>query len=487
MVPLLAAWSDGGADDDSTAAPAGPDPQLTDRACEVSPDLGVAVTCHWLIVPEDRDQPSDGEIRLAVVLLRSRSTDARPDPVVFLAGGPGDSGTDGLEGWAESRLLDNRDLVLLDQRGTGVSQPVLECPEREEAVVRNLGRDEGYEEELGDYRRAIGQCWRRLVRDGVDLDAYDTEASAADVADLRVALGVDEWNLYGVSYGTRLALATMRSHPEGIRSVVLDSVYPTTVGGLARLGAAADRSFAALFDGCDADPACSEAYPDLEATFGSVVDRFNETPFEGTVDLGEPFGVVPLAITGDDIVAGLFDALYDTDLIPLLPSIGADLQEGETGAIPAIAQQGIPFLNDAAEGTYLSVDCADSGRLGARRNRELLDRPGDKAGLFVYASDAFCADWDVEPLPRAFNRPVRSRIPALVIAGTYDPVTPPGDSKAAARALKNATYVEFDGWGHAVTDTDEDCPLAIRQAFLDDPAAVLDTSCAGAFEPSFDV
>jgi pimeloyl-ACP methyl ester carboxylesterase len=485
MVPLLAAWSGGGADD-STAAPEGPDPQLTDRACEVPPDLGVAVTCHWLIVPEDRDQPSDEEIRLAVLLLRSRSAEARPDPVIFLAGGPGDSGTDGLEGWADSRLLDNRDLVLLDQRGTGASQPVLECPEREEAVVRNLGRDEGYEEELGDYRRAIGQCRRRLVRGGVDLDAYDTEASAADVADLRVALGVDEWNLYGVSYGTRLALATMRSYPEGIRAVVLDSVYPTTVGGLAPVGAAADRSFAALVDGCDADPACSAAYPDLEATVESVVERFNAVPFEGAVDLGEPFGVVPLVITGDDIVAGLSDALYDTDLIPLLPSIAADLEEGDTGVLPTIAQQGIPFVNDDAEGTYLSVDCADSGRLGARRNRELLDRPGDKAGLFVYVSHAFCPEWDVEALPRAFNRPVRSPIPALVMAGTYDPATPPGDSKVAARALKNATYVEFDGWGHAVTDTDEDCPLTIRQAFLDDPTAALDTSCAAAFEPTFD-
>lgn len=486
VVTLAAA---GGGDLDGrgpTAVPRSESPELTPRDCETPADLGVAVDCHWLAVPVDREKPAGATIRLAVAVLRSRAAQPAPDPVVYLAGGPGGFVVEELEGFADEPFLDTRDLVLFDQRGTGLSEPDLECPEREEAVVRNLGRDESYRERLADFRDALRGCRARLVEAGIDLDAFDTEASAADLADLRVALGVDEWNLWGISYGTRLALAAMRSHPEGIRSAILDSVYPPTAGGLGHVDAKADRAFRALFAGCAADPDCDRAYPDLEATFRGIVESFNETPFEGSVDLGEPFGTVPLVITGDDITAGLFNALYDTELISVLPMIGAGLAQGDTAIIPAIAQQGIPFVNSFAEAMQFSVDCADSGaRLGAD-DLELLDDPGDKGGLLVYFSDAYCRLWDVEPLPAAFNRPVRSRIPSLVMAGTYDPATPPADSRATARTLRNATYVEFEGSGHGVS-FENDCATGIILSFVDDPGAAVDIACAEDVAPTFTV
>jgi pimeloyl-ACP methyl ester carboxylesterase len=467
-----------------TAAPRSREPDLEPRDCRLAPDVGATVECHWLVVPMDREKPKGDTIRLAVAVLKSQAAQPAPDPVVYLEGGPGGSIVADLDFFAESQILEERDLVVFDQRGTGLSEPALECPEREEAVVRNLGRAETYETELADYGKAFKACRARLEDEGVDLDAFDTEASAADLADLRVALEVDEWNLYGTSYGTRLALATVRSHPSGIRSAILDSVYPPGVGGLNDVDRKADRSFRALFDACTANAACAAAYPDLEGTVEAVVQQFNETPFEGTVDLGDPFGTVPLVITGDDLVAGLFLALYDTTLIPSLPSIVAGLSRGETGVIPLIAQEGIPFLNGLAEGTFVGVDCADNGSLLGDRDDELVEDPGDKAGLFVYFAESFCDAWRVEALPPAFHDPVRSRIPALVLAGTFDPATPPGQSKAAARALKNATYVQFDGHGHVVT-FDNDCALALRAAFLNDPTAALDTSCADAFAPTF--
>jgi len=469
-----------------TAAPRSRDPELVPRECELAPDFSVTVECSWLLVPMDRDKPRGETIRLAVAVLKSSAAQPAPDPVVYLEGGPGGFVVEDLESFADEPFLESRDLILFDQRGTGLSEPDLECPEREEAVVRNLGRDEPYRERLADFRDATKQCRTRITDAGIDLDVFDTEASAADLADLRVALGVDGWNLWGISYGTRLALATMRSHPEGIRSAILDSVYPPTVGGLGHVDAKADRAFQALFDGCAADPACDEAYPDLEDTFRGIVDAFNETPFEGTVDLDEPFGTVPLVVTGDDITAGLFNALYDTELISVLPMIGAGLAQGDTAIIPAIAQRGIPFANSFAEAMQFSVDCADSGaRLGAD-DLDLLDESGDKGGLFVYFSDAYCRLWDVEPLPAAFNKPVRSRIPSLVMAGTYDPATPPADSRATVKALRNATYVEFEGSGHGVS-FENDCATAIILAFVDDPGAPVDITCAEDVEPTFTV
>jgi pimeloyl-ACP methyl ester carboxylesterase len=244
-------------------------------------------------VPENRDDPSSATVRIAVTVVKSRSATPETDPVVQITGGPGGSGLSQLGFWSTSPLLDHRDMVLFDQRGAGASEPSLDCPERDAALATNLGRAEPYEVEVETYRDALAACRVRLLEAGADLDQYDTESVAADLADLRVALGVDEWNLYGISYGSRIALATMRSHPEGIRSVVLDSAYPPGVGSLADLHARGDAAFDAFYDACAADAACAASYPDLESTLEAVVDRYNETPITARPISAPPPGSAP--------------------------------------------------------------------------------------------------------------------------------------------------------------------------------------------------
>lgn len=480
---LVAGAGSDGRTGGGSAAPLSEHPSLRPRDCAAP--AGLTVSCRWLDVPENREDPDrGGTVQIAVAILHSRSASPQPDPVVQIAGGPGGSGLAQLGFWATSPLLDQRDMVLFDQRGAGASLPSLDCPERDAALATNLGRAEPYAVEVEAYRAALTVCRERLVAVGVDLDQYDTEATAADLADLRVALGEEEWNLYGISYGTRIALATMRSHPEGIRSVVLDSAYPPGVGSLADVHGRADEAFGAFFDACAAEPACASAYPELEGVLEAVVERYNTTPITGTADLGPAAGIGTIVITGDDLRATFYNILSSTALNPQLPAILFRLASGDTTEIPALVARGVPRANALSEGVQLGAECGDNGGWFGP-GRDLVEDPAGSAGFIVHLAGPYCELWDVDPLPTAFHDTVRSPIPTLVVVGTFDPVTPAGDSEATADTLEHAVYVALEGAGHGVS-FDAPCVSTLAAAFVEAPDAdALDTSCAEAFAPTF--
>jgi pimeloyl-ACP methyl ester carboxylesterase len=200
----------------------------------------------------------------------------------------------------------------------------LGCPELDALVVPQLATrpdDRSAREARLDATRA---CRSRLVDDGVDLGAYTSAESAADVADLRVALGVESWNVQGTSYGTRLALTLARDHPEGVRALVLDSTVPLEVDGRAELRANAQRALDELFKGCAADPACAAAYGDLGRRTSALVARLDAQP--GSASAPDPATGKPVTVAfdGDVIATSLFGGLYETDLIPLRGG-GADV------------------------------------------------------------------------------------------------------------------------------------------------------------------
>src|SRR5207237_7170740 len=210
-------------------------------------------------------------IRLAVAICKSPRPHPAPDPFVFLQGGPGGAIIDdlGSQITRQKRITDypaDRDLILIDQRGTGLSQPSLACKETTTLDYRTLGQQLSPQRQADLWVQAAQQCRARLVASGINLNAYTSLADAADVAALRGALGYPALNLYGVSYGTRLALTVMRTHPQGLRSVILDSVDPPDVNAVTGPLASSARAFAVLFQGCAADPACNAAFPHLQQT-----------------------------------------------------------------------------------------------------------------------------------------------------------------------------------------------------------------------------
>jgi pimeloyl-ACP methyl ester carboxylesterase len=450
-------------------------PRLFDRDCGVINPTSVTLTCHTLVVPENRAKPRAGNVRLAVMVMHARASEPEPDPVVFLAGGPGGSGIQGFESFAESPMLENRDLILLDQRGTGASQPSLDCPELAQARVADFSRADSHDDELAALRDAAQECRERLADNGVDLDAYDTVANARDVEDLRKALEIDEWNLYGVSYGSRLALEVMRSYPDGVRTAVLDSVYPPDVDDVEPYTAGVDAAFDRLVKACAADDGCATTTPDLAALIDQMVDRYNNAPAEASVA-----GGAPLVVNGYDVLAGVWNAMYDSEIIPALPNIVAALANGDTSILPVFADSALE--DQGAEGMFISVECADNGL--SKADAKTIEDPPQSEVILRFSAQSYCELWDVERLPKSFNRVTRSKIPAIVFAGSLDPITAASGSRRVAKTLRNATYVELAGLGHVVTKV-SDCAREIRQEFLEDPTEKPDVTCADEPAPPF--
>ena len=324
-------------------------------------------------------------------------------------------------------------------------------------------------------------CRDRLLEDGVDLDGYNTPQNAADLADLRVALGVDEWNLRGISYGSALAIETVRSHPDGIRSVLLDSiVVPDEPFGAVDRGEAALRSFAELDAACAAEAACAEKYGSIDELMAEAAAQLDEEPYTGEVEDPSTGEIRQVQITGSDMYAGMFRAMYDETLIPVLPFALTSIANGDYALVEQLVRESIPFAADQVEGMTASVTCAD--RL------PLLDpdvvapfieeNPEMGALVYVNVAETGCAEWGVAPSGGDFNTLLEegdTDIPILVMAGRFDPVTPPAGTERVAEALGQEVLL-FPNAGHGAVSS-SDCARGIWFAFLDDPATAPDTTC----------
>lgn len=460
-----------------------PKPELTEGNCPMplTDAVIVEVTCGTVEVPENRLDPNSRMITLAVARLHSTSADPKPDPVVQLEGGPGFPSLEDVDRYSSSAILDERDYILWDQRGTGYSAPNLDCTETNDAVWKIFATTDPAPEEGAVVDDSLRACRKRLVAEGVDLDGYDTTQNAADLADIRVALGIDEWNLRGVSYGSALAMETVRKHPEGIKSVLLDSIVPPDAGfgGVGR-GESALASFDQLYKACAADTACAQKYGPLKPLFDKAAASLDADPYRTKV-VDPADGVEkPVAITGQDLWAGLFNAMYDETLIPALPGAAKAIAEGDRSIIASLAESGIPFAAGQTEGMTASVDCADRQRL---LSPDVVDpfiakHPELGALVFLTLPETGCPEWDVKAQPKGFNELLREdevEVPIMVMAGRFDPVTPVAGSKRVAEAL-GVDFLLFPNAGHGAV-TSSDCARDIWFAFLDDPEAEPDTSC----------
>lgn len=482
--------SGGGATTSTTEAASYPDtakawpkPVFTEGDCpmEITDEVEAEVTCGTVDVPENRLDPKSRMITLAVARLHSRAAEPAPDPVVQLEGGPGFPSLEDVARYSTSKILDERDYVLWDQRGNGFSVPNLDCTETNEAVWGIFATTDPAPEEGARVEDSLRACRARLVADGVDLDGYTTTQNAADLADLRVALGIDSWNLRGISYGSALAIETVRNHPERIRSVLLDSIVPPDAGfgGVGR-GESALASFEQLYQACADDQACHDTYGDLKPLFDEAAASLDADPYRTTVVDPADGKAKPVAITGQDLWAGLFNAMYDETLIPALPGAAKAIAGGDRSIIASLASSGIPFAAGQTEGMTASVDCADRQRLLSADVVEPFIDEHPELGALVYLTlpETGCPEWDVTSAPKGFNELLQGDevdVPIMVMAGRFDPVTPVAGSKRVAEAL-GVDFLLFPDAGHGAV-TSSDCARGIWAAFLDDPTAEPDTSC----------
>jgi len=454
------------------------------------------VLCGFIEVPENRDDPDDDDtLRLAVAVLKATGSSPEDDPILYLSGGPGGPSLEGeMQAFGAefaAPFQRDRDLVFYDQRGTGLSEPDMFCPETSALVLQEI-LDTYPPEETGE--RIDAQyiaCRDRMVAEGVDLNAFSSADSAADIADLMEALGYDEYNIIGVSYGTRLALTTMRDRPQNIRSVVLDSTLPPQVSPITDTLRNFQRSVDQLLADCTASVACNTAYPNLEQVFYDLVVRANAQPLVVTIE--GPDGPVDVSLDGDDILNGAFIAFYSTEIIPILPFATSDIAAGNTGVLTQLAQAILFAFSDISDGLATDIFCRDEapfdnpasiGAATAGVHPIILGSAvGASTAQDVRDTIAFCEAWGADASDPIENRAVRSDIPTLILAGAYDPVTPPSWGRLAGETLSNSYYLEFEATGHAPFYGQYDCAAPIVAAFYDDPDHAPDAACVDALGP----
>ncbi len=448
---------------------------------------GETLDCGTLVTYEDHFSDDDpAQVEIPFVILYSND-EPLSGPVIYLEGGPGGSALSSVDTWTESWVRNNSDLILLDQRGTGFSLPSLNCIEEEE-----------YDGD--DALEASQACYDRFVDEGINLNTYNSMQSATDISELMTLLQGEmeytDYNLLGISYGTRLALTLMREYPENIRSVIIDSVYPPNANAYEQQALNNYRGLRMLFDGCNADPDCDNAYPNLEAVFYETFESLNDTPamYQTTDEQTEE--VSEEELTGDSFLDLIVEALYSTTAIPELPLVIYEVSEGNYDAAGMIdtgeLSQGFSRQDDAqgdisdSEGMFNAVECIEelpfnSLDAAVETSAVIPDPIHDYLVSSIENQFAVCEMYGLNPADPIETEAVESDIPTLVLAGDYDPITPPADAQLAAESLSNSFYFEFPSHGHGITDVD-DCAVSIIAQFLTDPTVEPDGSCIDDYE-----
>jgi len=445
------------------------------------PELARA-RCGYLVVPENRARPTGRTIRLIVATIPAASPRPDAEPVVHLASGPGGIGLGEIPFVIRSGLNRDHDLVVMNQRGTYLSKPALIC-ESEEVFARRLISLRYYSEATERaHLAATRDCRREVLAKGVDLSAYNSRENAADFADLRRVLGYNRYNVFALSYGTYLAQTLMRDHPEGIRSVILDSTVPIRTVTLPRFWDTAREGFDNLFKACEAQTRCRESTPHLKATFDRLVREFEARP--RTVVVANPQGrATKVVLDGGALIDWLRKNAYDT---PRLRQVPKHISELAAGRLESVAKDraaetvvGEPL---AGYGLAFGVACREWNAFGQDEpagRRAFPTYPasiqGQLVGSWAYTRQDCAQVWRVPTGGPAIRRPPRANIPTLLVAGTFDSVTSVQWAKQAARDLSNSTLIEIPGVGHGVTPNSQ-CAQDVVASFLAHPNAP-DTSC----------
>lgn len=432
-------------------APESTDEQLSLRdalePCSLGSRGGIEARCGTLEVPEvHAGEPTAGRrtIALRFAVLPAVSRSPQPDPVVFLAGGPGQAGTEAYSQVAPAlaRLGHDRDILLFDQRGTGASN-ALDCTEL--TTVSELEMPTGDELE-----RLAAECAARLS-ESADLAAYTTESSALDLEALRRALGYPRLNLYGVSYGTRLALAYADLFPEATRTMILDGVVPHDVALGESLARDAQTALEAIFARCAEDAGCAAAFPDPQGDLERLIERL-ETP--RSVRLDHPLSGETVELDFDrEMLAGALRLLtYAPESAALVPLLLADAAaEDDLRRLAALALTVSSELGDQLSfGLAYSISCAEDLVFVDREAAREANRGTYLADSMIDGLDTVCAVWPHAELPPSVRSPVRSEVPTLLLSGEADPVTPPAFAERAARTLPNSLSLVAPGLGHNV-------------------------------------
>lgn len=409
--------------------------------CTIGNKAGlIDASCATFTVPLDHDEPEGKSIELRVARLAALTNKPQQDAFTLIAGGPGQSATESFPSvaYAFRHIRRDRDIILLDQRGTGQSNK-LECPNSDEgqSLVFDKLKTEA----------AAKQCHDRL---DVDPRFFSTSVAVKDLELLRVALDIKQWNLYGVSYGTRFGLHYLRRYPDSIRTIILDAVVPPEIVLGPEIALAAQRSLLRLFDRCENDTGCHASFPNLRNGTLDLLARLKKTPEDiqyEDINTGE---LRNISFTDRHLAITMRLMSYSAHGNAILPSMLYDaIDKNNFASLARQAQLQVSGLDDAlAGGMYNAVICTEDTPFIAKDfDRTALEETYLGSEL-LDAMHSNCHAWNKGVLDDDFKQPVASDIPALVMSGSDDPVTPPEYGERIVKHLSHSLHIVNENQSH---------------------------------------
>lgn len=437
----------------SACASKNSNPAATDRLKECTSVDGLTdAYCGTLEVFENRATKAGRKIKLRVVVLQGLARNSAPDPLFFLAGGPGQGAAKLAKTVREMfrSILNDRDIVLVDQRGTGDSHP-LDCKFDAEKVDE---KPEAANEKLKN-------C---LAGYDADPSLYTTTIAMDDLDEVRAYLGYNKINLYGGSYGTRAAIEYVRRHADHTRAVILDGVAPPDMGLPLYMARDGQRAFDLLARDCQQDPTCNRRFPNLKNRFQSLMDRLEKQPQKVKITHPRTGATEDVEVTRALASGIVFTALYAPQYSALLPLLVERAEANDFQGLLTLGGMGESIAGNMSIGMRYSVVCAeDSPRVTAGSIQT------QTAGTFMGAKmvEQFlkpCQYWPKGKVEPAFYEPFHASVPTLVLSGELDPVTPPIWGDQIAKHWKNTKHVVVPGSGHGTIS--RGCVTKMARDFL---------------------
>lgn len=440
-------------------------------ACATTPEN--IVIDGILEVPENRGNPNSRTLKLVYKVLKAKDTTSGKAPIIYLQGGPGAPTLIMEEFWKNHPLRNERDIVLMDQRGTGDSEA--NCTEFGKAMFSIMRQDLDQEVETKALDSLMSNCKKIMEQNGVDLAGYNSRENAADFEDLRNAMGYKKWNLFGGSYGTRLGLTIMRDFPNSVRSAILVGVFPPESQLFGELIGNFENSLFEVLLRCEQNENCNSNYPNLKERLLSTLKKLQLKP------LHFEHNSKPFVLNRRDALLLLHQSLYSRYSIAYIPKIIVALENGKSEPI-SNALQRVEFIYDLVNWpmnnsvmAYEELPFIDSLGVNKFLEKSVL-------GFDITTFEGFSSLSDLHSYRATSieNRPVISEIPTLMVSGSLDPVTPPSNAKGALKHLKNGYEIIFTDESHEMINP---CFFKIAEDFLNDPSQKPNIDCSSERKP----
>ncbi|WP_075187631.1 alpha/beta hydrolase [Teredinibacter haidensis] len=457
--------------------------EITFTECRVSHPLQATyrnVECGSLQVPENYSDPQGRHIKLFVARIKATGKKAHVDAFVPIAGGPGAAASESylFQGQGFDKILQQRDIYIIDQRGTGKSHR-LNCPNMPEQAWA-MGSDGDVTETLVPFYR---ECLEQLA---ADPSQYTTSVAVRDYENIRQALGLEQWNIYGASYGSRVAQHYLRRHEQSLRTVILDAVVHPQLSLGPNIVLESERALRQMTERCEHADECKQHFPGLREGVDKLLEQLKGKPKDITLDSISTGERESFQLTHGHLIAFIRFSLYSQDSVALVPLI---LREAyaNNNFIP-LARNAQLFTQQMGSmislGMHSSVICSEDQPY---LREEDIDREQIAA---TYIGDGevelfyeLCKTWPSGPVDEEFKKPVKSEKPVLLLSGSADPITPPAFADLASEHLSNSLHIVAQGLGHGLAS--KGCIPTLMAKFVDKASVKeLNAECVKRYTPT---